>query len=104
MVIHCKHENKIGKGNDYKHIKYTDKNVINLIKKSKDRKAQGLFVVEGKRMFEETPKERIHSLLSQRALKGRTRTACVDMPMSLWQMTYFRICLIQRHRRGSWHL
>ena len=38
------------------------KNVINLIKKSKDRKAQGLFVVEGKRMFEETPKERIHSL------------------------------------------
>ena len=38
------------------------KNVINLIKKTKDRKAQGLFVVEGKRMFEETPKERIHSL------------------------------------------
>ena len=38
------------------------KNVINLIKKSKDRKAQGLFVVEGKRMFEETPKDRIESL------------------------------------------
>lgn len=38
------------------------KNVINLIKKSKDRKVQGLFVVEGKRMFEETPKERIHSI------------------------------------------
>ena len=38
------------------------KNVINLIKKSKDRKVQGLFVVEGKRMFEETPKERIDSL------------------------------------------
>ena len=28
------------------------KNVINLIKKSKDRKAQGLFVVEWKRIFE----------------------------------------------------
>ena len=38
------------------------KNVINLLKKSKDRKAQGLFVVEGKRMFEETPKERIRSI------------------------------------------
>lgn len=35
------------------------KSVINLIKKSKDRKAQGLFVVEGKRMFSETPKDRI---------------------------------------------
>lgn len=35
------------------------KNVISLIKKSKDRKAQGLFVVEGKRMFEETPADRI---------------------------------------------
>lgn len=44
------------------------KNVINLIKKSKDRKAQGLFVVEGKRMFEETPKERIHSLFCLREL------------------------------------
>lgn len=38
------------------------KNVINLIKKSKDRKVQGLFVVEGKRIFEETPKDRIESL------------------------------------------
>lgn len=35
------------------------KNVMNLIKKSKDRKAQGLFVVEGRRMFEETPADRI---------------------------------------------
>ena len=38
------------------------KNVINLIKKSKDRKVQGLFVVEGKRMFEETPRDRIAGL------------------------------------------
>ena len=35
------------------------KNVINLIKKSKERKNQGLFVVEGRKMFEETPAERI---------------------------------------------
>lgn len=38
------------------------KNVISLIKKSKDRKVQGLFVVEGKRMFEETPTERIEKV------------------------------------------
>lgn len=35
------------------------KTIINLNKKSKDRKAQGLFVVEGKRIFAETPKDRI---------------------------------------------
>lgn len=35
------------------------KNVINLVKKSKDRKVQGLFVVEGKKMFEETPGDRL---------------------------------------------
>lgn len=35
------------------------KNIINLLKKSKDRKAQGLFVVEGKRMFLETPRDRL---------------------------------------------
>lgn len=35
------------------------RNVMNFIKKSKDRKAQGLFVVEGRRMFEETPADRI---------------------------------------------
>lgn len=35
------------------------KNVINLVKKSKDRRAQGLFVVEGKKMFEETPRGRL---------------------------------------------
>lgn len=36
------------------------KMIINLNKKSKDRKAQGLFVVEGKRIFKETPKSRIN--------------------------------------------
>ncbi len=38
------------------------KNVISLIKKSKDRKVPGLFVVEGKRMFEETPADRIEKV------------------------------------------
>ncbi len=49
------------------------KNVINLIKKSKDRKAQGLFVVEGKRMFEETPRERIHSLFVSESYEKENR-------------------------------
>ena len=38
------------------------KNVINLIKKSRERKKAGLFVVEGRRMFEETPKERLYKV------------------------------------------
>lgn len=38
------------------------KNVISLIKKSKARKEQGLFVVEGTRMVKEAPKERIKEL------------------------------------------
>ena len=49
------------------------KNVINLIKKSKDRKVQGLFVVEGKRMFEETPKERIDSLFISESYEKENR-------------------------------
>lgn len=51
------------------------KNVINLIKKSKDRKAQGLFVVEGKRMFEETPKARIHSLFVSESYERENRAS-----------------------------
>lgn len=35
------------------------KNVINLLKKSGERKRRGLFVIEGIRMFTEIPKERI---------------------------------------------
>ena len=35
------------------------KNIINLIKKSGERKSRGLFVIEGIRMFVEIPKERI---------------------------------------------
>lgn len=38
------------------------KNVIKLVKQSKERKRQGLFVVEGSRMVEEIPVDRIHSL------------------------------------------
>ena len=49
------------------------KNVINLIEKSKDRKAQGLCVVEGKRMFEETPRERIHSLFVSESYEKENR-------------------------------
>lgn len=49
------------------------KNIISLIKKSKDRKAQGLFVVEGKRMFEETPKERIHSVFASESFEKENR-------------------------------
>lgn len=51
------------------------KNVINLIKKSKDRKAQGLFVVEGKRMFEETPKDRIANLYVSESFERDNRTS-----------------------------
>ena len=35
------------------------KNVINLLKKSGERKRRGLFVIEGIRMFTEIPKDRI---------------------------------------------
>ncbi len=35
------------------------KNIINLMKKSGERKNRGLFVIEGIRMFQELPKERI---------------------------------------------
>lgn len=38
------------------------KNIINLIKKSGERKNRGLFVIEGIRMFLETPKERIEKV------------------------------------------
>lgn len=38
------------------------KNIINLIKKSGERKSRGLFVIEGVRMFSETPKEFIESV------------------------------------------
>lgn len=38
------------------------KNLIQLIKKAKARKDQGLFVVEGKKMFSEVPKDMLHQV------------------------------------------
>lgn len=38
------------------------KNLIQLIKKAKARKEQGLFVVEGKKMFSEVPKDMLHQV------------------------------------------
>ena len=38
------------------------KNLIHLSKKAKARKDQGLFVVEGKKMFSEAPRERLHQI------------------------------------------
>ncbi|MFV0528184.1 MAG: TrmH family RNA methyltransferase [Lachnospiraceae bacterium] len=38
------------------------KNVIQLMKSSKARKEQGIFVAEGRKMFEEAPKERIEKV------------------------------------------
>ena len=40
------------------------KNVINLIKKSGERRTHGLFVIEGIRMFEETPRNRIERIFA----------------------------------------
>ncbi len=54
------------------------KNVINLIKKSKDRKVQGLFVVEGKRMFEETPKDRIAGLYVSESFERENKKSLKD--------------------------
>ena len=36
------------------------KNITTLMKKAKARREQGLFVVEGKKMFSETPREWLH--------------------------------------------
>ena len=49
------------------------KNVINLVKKSKDRKDQGLFVVEGKKMFEETPRDRLKKVYVSESFEKNNR-------------------------------
>lgn len=46
------------------------KNVISLIKKSGERKSRGLFVIEGLRMFVETPKELIDKLYVSQSFLG----------------------------------
>ncbi len=38
------------------------KNLIQLVKKAKARKDQGLFVVEGRKMFAEAPKESLRGV------------------------------------------
>ena len=38
------------------------KTVVNLLKKSGERRKLGLFVIEGIRMFSEVPKDRIHKI------------------------------------------
>ncbi len=64
------------------------KNVVALMKKAKERKEQGLFVVEGRKMFEEAPKDWISSVYVsesfcgqqevQKLLEGRTYEVVSD--------------------------
>lgn len=47
------------------------KNVVALMKKAKERKEQGIFVVEGRKMFEEAPKDRILSVYVSESFCGQ---------------------------------
>ena len=54
------------------------KNIISLLKKSGERKNRGLFVIEGIRMFCETPKEYIESVYASEAFARANKNLLKD--------------------------
>lgn len=54
------------------------KNVINLIKKSGERKSRGLFVIEGIRMFVEIPRERIEKIYASESFAYANKKLLLD--------------------------
>lgn len=54
------------------------KNVINLVKKSGERKSRGLFVIEGIRMFTEIPKDRIIKVYASESFAYANREMLCD--------------------------
>ena len=51
------------------------KNITALMKKAKTRKEQGLFVVEGKKMYEEVPTEWLEKVYVSESFLGETGAA-----------------------------
>ena len=82
------------------------KNITALMKKAKERKSQNLFVVEGRKMFEEVPPEWLSKVyVSERFLEepeAEQLLALPERPMKLLPMRYLRAFPTHRHRRGSY--
>ena len=79
------------------------KNITALMKKAKERKSQNLFVVEGRKMFEEVPPEWLSKVYvserfleepeAEQLLAGKTYEVVADAVFK---------SISDRHRRGSY--
>ena len=61
------------------------KRLVNLKKKKKLRDEEGVFLVEGIRMFREVPKDRLVEVYASE---------------EFWQILFLNMCLTRRRRRG----
>ena len=75
------------------------KRLVNLKKKKKLRDEEGVFLVEGIRMFREVPKDRLVEVYASEEFWNRERKA-VEQVLAFWQILFLNMCLTRRRRRG----
>lgn len=66
------------------------KNLSNLLKKSKERKKQGAFVVEGRKMVEEAPRNFIQGIYMSQSYAKENSNAYMDVPCEIVEDSVFR--------------
>ena len=82
------------------------KRLVNLKKKKKLRDEEGVFLVEGIRMFREVPKDRLVEVYASEEFWNRERKAVEQVlagrkcSRRFWQILFLNMCLTRRRRRG----
>lgn len=76
------------------------KNLMLLMKKAKARNEQELFVVEGRKMFQEVPEEWLKQVYVSESFLQRMIKCLQAIPMRSYQILYSKRYQIRRHRRG----